>query len=541
MTIDLQSVRTKIVDIGESTKVLSVKRRCFNCTGEKHMHRASECNVINVNVDTITSICDKANPSRVMYQPNQRNVIYSVVVVEVEGVRCRALLDTGSGNSYVTSTLMTLIKNKPIRQEIKTIEMMLHTTTEKINIYDVSITDVNKKLTMSSEVSCVDRPVLLTLPNPRYEDVIANNPYLEGVTMDDVDTKPMSPVHMILETSDYVRIKTATPAKVGDDGKPVAGRTRLGWTIMSQGREINHSYLMLRRSAREDYMEFCSLDVLGLKDRPEGDQTTVLEEFNEQLTRREDGKYETALPWKATHQKLPTNLNLARPRLQSLLKRLEKQPAMLETYHQIIKDQEKQGIVEVAPNIPEGKHEPHIPHTPVVWEQAESTKVRIVYDASANANEDSPLLNECLEIGGIQRKLLDILLRNRVKPVLLAGDIKQALLQIAIRRNERDALRFLWVNNLKGKQEKIYRMARVMFSLGPSPLILGGTLNAHLDNYSKDHPVCVREQKDGTYVEDINIAREKIKETKEIKEDAVEVLNEGGFKRHKWHLNVGEL
>ena len=214
---------------------------------------------------------------------------------------------------------------------------------------------------------------------------------------------------------------------------------------------------------------------------------------------------------------------------------------MLETYHQIIKDQEKQGIVEVAPTIPEGKHEHYIPHTPVVWEQAESTKVRIVYDVSANANENSPLLNECLEIGGIQRKLLDILLRNRVKPVLLAGEIKQALLQIAIRRNERDALRFLWVNNLKSKQEKIYRMARVMFSLGPSPLILSGTLNAHLDNCSKNHPVCVREQKDGTYVEDINIAREKIKETKEIKEDAVEILNEGGFKLHKWHSNVGEL
>ena len=142
---------------------------------------------------------------------------------------------------------------------------------------------------------------------------------------------------------------------------------------------------------------------------------------------------------------------------------------------------------------------------------------------------------------GNWRNSTEVLLRNRVKPVLLAGDIKQAFLQIAIRRNERDALRFLWVNNLESKQEKIYRMARVMFSLGRSPLILGGTLNAHLDNYSKVHPVCVREQKDGTYVDDINIAREKIKEMKEIKEDAVEILNEGGFKLHKWHSNVGEL
>jgi hypothetical protein len=98
-------------------------------------------------------------------------------------------------------------------------------------------------------------------------------------------------------------------------------------------------------------------------------RTTVLEEFKEQLTWREDGKYETALPWKASHPKLPTNLNVARPRFQSLLKRQDKQPALLETYHQIIEDQVEQGIVEIAPIEPNEKHEHYIPHKPVVRER----------------------------------------------------------------------------------------------------------------------------------------------------------------------------
>ena len=535
---------TKVVDVGQRKRILSIKRRCFNCTGEKHRARECKSNTqcYKCQRKHHTSICDKAEPSPTMCQPNQSNVIYPVVVVEVEGVKCRALLDTGSGNSYVSSTLMNLTKKKPIRQEIKTIEMMLHTTTKTIDVYNVEITNINKNFSMSSEVNCVDRPVLLTLQNPRYREVIASNSHLEGIEMDEVDTKPMLPVHMILGASDYSRVKTTTPAKVGDDGKPVAERTRLGWTIMSQGREINHSYLMLTRSTHEDYMELCSLDVLGLKDRPEGDQTTVLEEFKEQLTWREDGKYETALPWKASHPKLPTNINVARPRFQSLLKRLDKQPALLETYHQIIEDQVEKGIVEIAPTEPNEKHEHYIPHKPVVREQAESTKVRIVYDASAKVNEDSPSLNDCLEIGPtLQRKLLDILLRNRVKPVLLAGDIKQAFLQIVIRETERDALRFLWINNLHTREEKIYRMTRLMFGLGPSPFILGGTLNVHLEKYSQDHPICVRELKDGTYVDDINIASDTVEETREIKEDAVKILGDGGFMLHKWHSNAAEL
>ena len=202
----------------------------------------------------------------------------------------------------------------------------------------------------------------------------------------------------------------------------------------------------------------------------------------------------------------------------------------------------EQGIIEIAPTEPDGKHEHNIPHKPVVREQAESTKVRIVYDASAKVNEDNPSLNDCLEIGPtLQRRLLDILLRNRVKPVLLAGDIKQAILQIVIKETERDVLRFLWINNLRSKEETIYRMTRLMFSLGPSPFILGGTLNVHLENYSQEHSICVRELKDDTYVDDINIATDTVDETREVKEDAVKILGEGGFKLHKWHSNVAEL
>jgi hypothetical protein len=69
---------------------------------------------------------------------------------------------------------MNLTKKKLVRQKIKTIEMTLHTTTKKIDVYNVKITNINKNFSMSSEVNCVDRPVLLTLQNPRYREVIVN-------------------------------------------------------------------------------------------------------------------------------------------------------------------------------------------------------------------------------------------------------------------------------------------------------------------------------------------------------------------------------
>ena len=535
----------KVVDIDERKGILSKKKRCFNCTGEKH--RASDCKskvlCHHCQRRHHTSICNKDKPGQKAYcQPNVKNVVYPVVVVKVEGVKCRAVLDTGSGNTYASTTLIDLIGKKPVRQEFKTIEMMLHTTTKKISVYEVEITDVEGKFKMCSEVNQVDRHKLMSLPNPKYKELIAKHEHLKGVRMSDEDSKSMLPVHLILGASEISRIKTSTPAKVGGDGEPVAEKTSLGWTIMSPGCEMKHSQLLIVRNSHDDYLQLCSLDVLGLEDKAEGDQESVYQEFKEQLTQREDGKYETSLTWKATHPELPTNQLVAQRRLQSLLKRLEKQPGLLKKYDHIMKDQLGEGIVEVAPENPGGTREHYLPHKPVVREQAESTKVRIVFDASSKANESYPSLNDCLDIGPpLQRRILDILLRSRLKPVFLAGDVKQAFLQIVIREVDRDAMRFLWINDLQHKETVVYRMTRAMFGLGPSPFLLGGTLQVHLQEYAQEFPNCVRELIEGTYVDDLNIGGDTVMETGAMKEQAKKILGEGSFELHKWHSNVKEL
>ena len=81
-------------------------------------------------------------------------------------------------------------------------------------------------------------------------------------------------------------------------------------------------------------------------------------------------------------------------------------------------------------------------------ETSTTTKLRIVFDASAKPSEESPSLNECLETGPpLQNLLWNVLVRNRVKPVALTVDIKQAFLQVRIRAEDRDVLRFYWIKN----------------------------------------------------------------------------------------------
>ena len=179
-----------------------------------------------------------------------------------------------------------------------------------------------------------------------------------------------------------------------------------------------------------------------MEDQPENDQQSVYTEFRKQLILSKEGWYETGLPWKGNHSTLPDNKKGTLRRLTNLTQKLKTE--LVKDYGERINDQKCNGIIEEARDSPVG-NEFYIPHRPVVRETAESTKLRIVYDASARACPDAPSLNDCLNTGpALQKRLWDVLVRMRFHPVVLAGDLKQAFLQVRIKKEDRDALRFHW-------------------------------------------------------------------------------------------------
>ena len=183
-------------------------------------------------------------------------------------------MDTGARSSYASATLVKYLGKQPARTECKRIDMMLCLTNQKIAQYDVSISSNQGKFEMTTMVSKVDKSVLLSIPNPRYADKIKTFSHLAGVTMDDEDTKPKLPIQLILGASEYSRIKTHTKPKIGKAGEPIAELhvTTLGWIMMSAGKEVGLNSVYLTRTSSVEYQQLCSLDVLGLQDRPEGDQ-----------------------------------------------------------------------------------------------------------------------------------------------------------------------------------------------------------------------------------------------------------------------------
>ena len=85
----------------------------------------------------------------------------------------------------------------------------------------------------------------------------------------------------------------------------------------------------------------------------------------------------------------------------------------------------KLGIVEEAPKSTSNK-EFYIPHKGIVKELSETTKLRVVYDASAKSDPASPSLKDCLyAVPPLQNRLWDVLVQQRAFPVMVSSDIRQ--------------------------------------------------------------------------------------------------------------------
>ena len=113
--------------------------------------------------------------------------------------------------------------------------------------------------------------------------------------MDDLDSKNILPVNLILGANDYARIKTETAPRIGALNEPVVEKTKLGWTIISAGKEVDLTLMFMTQTSSLEYETLCRLDVLGIADSASGDQHEVYSEFKEQLKRDEEGWYETGL------------------------------------------------------------------------------------------------------------------------------------------------------------------------------------------------------------------------------------------------------
>ncbi|KAL9958393.1 hypothetical protein ACROYT_G035399 [Oculina patagonica] len=286
--------------------------------------------------------------------------------------------------------------------------------------------------------------------------------------------------------------------------------------------------------------EFWKLETLGISEPVcVTDDDEALQKFNDTV-RFEDGRYQVTWPWEEESPSLPTNYELAMGRSRSLVNRLVRNPEHLTKYDAVIQDQLQKGIIEVVPDEDSANTLKHyIPHHEIVTPEKTTTKIRIVFDASAKTRKGSQSLNESLHRGPIiLEDLCGLLMRFRLNKVALVADVEKAFHQVGLQSEDRDVTRFVWLKDATKptleNNVQVLRFTRVPFGMISSPFLLAATVKYHLNR--ADTPVA-KKISDNMYVDNMITGVATSEEADEFYKEAKCLFQSSSMNLREWASN----
>uniref|UniRef100_A0A7I4YWZ2 DUF1758 domain-containing protein n=1 Tax=Haemonchus contortus TaxID=6289 RepID=A0A7I4YWZ2_HAECO len=252
------------------------------------------------------------------------------------------------------------------------------------------------------------------------------------------------------------------------------------------------------------------------KEEKEMVNAKVMENFNNSIEKRKEG-YFVGLPFKEKHDFLPDNKVLALKRLEGILRSYKDQPEVIQQYHEVFQDQLRKHILEEVDETKDAcnKRKHYLPHQPIVTPHKDTTKFRIVFDASAHY-KDRPSLNDIVHQGPtILPKIYGILLRFRVGKYVLLSDVEKAFLQVHLHEDDRDVTRCLWPKDISKPLSQdnlvVYRFTRVTFGINASPFLLSGTILYHINHFVENQTLA-EEIAANLYVDNLFVTADSVDE-----------------------------
>ena len=375
------------------------------------------------------------------------------------GIPVRILSDDGSQKTYITNNLKNRLKLKPIKKQT------VHLNTFGSDQYQKHTLDV-VKLKLKGQFNGYRNEVeIIALcvpgicsPLPASLD-INKYPHLQSYELADkyTDTTNLSerPMEILIGCDQYYDIVTGDTVKGLTEKSPVAVSSIFGYLVCGPTNDnlkdeihINSNLIILGQhdpyaivqnpdKLENELKRFWEIEETGVKGQftekhiEDENQADEHENFVKDI-RFEDDRYQVKLPWIETDNMPPLtgNYDLCNRRLNSLMFRLKKDPKLLKQNDDVFMEQLSTGIIERVPESEYDNNEAYFsPHQPVVKTDRDTTKCRVVFDASSKERDNRFCLNDYLEEGpNIIPNIFDILINFRSKPVGVTADIESAFL-----------------------------------------------------------------------------------------------------------------
>ncbi|KAG5895744.1 hypothetical protein JTB14_029514 [Gonioctena quinquepunctata] len=260
-------------------------------------------------------------------------------------------------------------------------------------------------------------------------------------------------------------------------------------------------------------------------------------------------RYEVSLPWKNPNINSDHNFPGALARVKSLTSKLIRNSALFE-YDSAVREYIKSSCAEMIGDVSVSSmdfpknitHLYFMPHRPVYREDKTTTKLRVVFDASAHA-PGLASLNELLNPGeNLMPDIVTILMNFRVGNVAVISDIEKAFLQIVLAECDRDSHSFLWYSSKLADVKNLpnltrFRMTRATFGVTSSPFFLAAVIKHHLSIQPEKYKVTCETLDNSFYVDDLVVALKTPNEAEQIYKESTQIMLGAAMKLRKWRSN----
>ena len=181
----------------------------------------------------------------------------------------------------------------------------------------------------------------------------------------------------------------------------------------------------------------------------------------------------------------------------------------------------------------------YLPHHGVVKITSQTTKLRVVFDASAGTSTGVSL-NDTLHVGPkIQDDLLYILLRFRSHQYVLTGDIEKMYRQFLVRPEDRKYQQILW-RDIDGKI-KTYQLNTVTFGVSAAPYLAIRCLKQLSEDEGHRFPDASEVLQQDFYVDDALTGASTREDALALRKDLTELLKLTGLNVRQWASNDRSL
>ncbi|XP_064475845.1 uncharacterized protein LOC135389743 [Ornithodoros turicata] len=561
---------TADIPMDEKLRKLQESGRCFRCTGANHISKrcwrklqCTKCqerhasSVCNPKADKLSTEDKNSDGSMQMSLGLVEETSDSVTVLqtsvawckgELGKAKCKVMFDTGSQRSFVTEEVAERLRCRTVGKEKLRIGVFGGQGAERtFRRVSLKLQSMSSDKEYKIEVLVTD--VISTQRTPTPGPAIIDSMREKNLAVEHLLCRESRQQVQILVGADhYWDLVTGKVVRLRSSLRAV--ETRLGWTVYGTTAEsgISEHYnqaLVFRLSVDElerssSLGQFWELEAIGIAaEKDSGVEDSVLQRFRETVEQK-DGRYEVSLPYKTTSN-LGNNQEVALKRLGQLTRRLIRNEEMMERYDQAIRMYSESGMAERV-SLTEGQKVYYMPHQAVFRESSSTTKLRVVFDCSSSYG-NAKSLNDCLESGpNLNPDVVELLLNFRLNKIALVADVEKAFLQIQVKEDDRDALRYLWYatkpkSGTPLPQMQCWRMTRVPFGTTASPFLLAATLRYHFEKMKDEYPDTAQRLGKHMYVDDLVIGAGDVDEAKKIAKEATEILSRAHMKLHKWASN----